>query len=229
VRAQKREPSLKVVIGHAQGLVREAVRARVGAQAGMSVMAVASDTAEVLDALDRDLPDVLLLEWELVCTAEVDQRAKLTSHLGRVPSLVFGEENLDALVQALRAGARGWITSDESLDSLVSHLRAVLRGDVVVPPPLAGRVLPALLEGDRDREDLRRLIGRLTRREQEVLRLLAEGQDPVEIAGTLHISLQTVRTHIQRILGKLEVHSRTAAVSLAIRAGILDSTQDVSY
>jgi DNA-binding NarL/FixJ family response regulator len=136
--------------------------------------------------------------------------------------VLTSEEDLVALVDALRAGANGYLTKETSLEELVDAARAVARGEVVVPPQMLGQLVMTLVQqGGKKTDDSIMTLSKLTRRERQVLALLADGSDKDAIARTLAISPQTARTHVQNILAKLGLHSRLEAAAFARKHPIL--------
>jgi two-component system, NarL family, nitrate/nitrite response regulator NarL len=133
---------------------------------------------------------------------------------------VTGFDDPQAVKEALRVGFRGYVTKDVRAKRFVSAIKAVLDGKVVIPQQLASAV-----GGARSPEDRHAalLAQQLTDREREVLALLVEGAGGAEIAERLSISTNTVRTHVQSVLTKLQVHSRLEAATFAVRHGLVAS------
>lgn len=125
----------------------------------------------------------------------------------------------EELVTALHDGARGYVAKDASFEDVLAALRAVLRGQAVVPPAMLGGLLHELVQQRRPAAPSG--LTPLSRREQEVLELLAQGHAQEGIAKALVISPQTARTHIQKVIGKLGAHSRAEAVAVALRHGLV--------
>jgi DNA-binding NarL/FixJ family response regulator len=123
------------------------------------------------------------------------------------------------VVEAVRLGVSGWVPKDEPIGQLLSVVRGSLRGETWIPPRLLTHVLAELKSAQRDRTEYELLLATLTRREQEILACLVAGMSVDAIAGQLYLSRNTVRTHIQNMLGKLNVHSAVAAVAVVRRAG----------
>ncbi|WP_345037033.1 response regulator transcription factor [Streptomyces sannanensis] len=121
---------------------------------------------------------------------------------------------------ALQAGASGWVAKDCSLQRLLAVIRGVLRDETHLPPALLTGVLRELTAARRHRTESERLVESLTPREREVLRCMVAGLGRKAVAERLFLSPHTVRTHMQNVLGKLDVHSTLAAVALARRAGV---------
>jgi DNA-binding NarL/FixJ family response regulator len=127
------------------------------------------------------------------------------------------------ILSALETGAVGTVSRDDRLDDVLHTVRAALRGEACVPRRLLGGILGELIARRRRDDAVQQRYGRLSRREREVLALLAEGHDHTRIATALVISPQTARTHIQNILEKLEVHSRVEAAGLALEHDLVGS------
>lgn len=121
---------------------------------------------------------------------------------------------------ALQAGAAGWVAKDCSLSRLLQVIRGVLKDETHLSPALLTGVLRELTASRRHRTESERLVEALTPREHEVLRCMVAGLGRKAVAERLYLSPHTVRTHMQNVLGKLEVHSTLAAVALARRAGV---------
>ena len=181
----------------------------------------ATTIAEAQRALAEHEVDVVLLEVDLngddgmgfACQAGAENPDL------RVVAVTESEDD-NLVVAAVRAGVCGWVPKDEPIEHLVSVVYGVLRGETWIPPRLLTHVLAELFSAQRDARCLDELLTTLSRREKEVLDCLTRGMKKDEIARHLCVSPNTLRTHIQNILGKLDVHSILAAVALARRAGI---------
>jgi DNA-binding NarL/FixJ family response regulator len=126
----------------------------------------------------------------------------------------------ERIVRAIAAGAIGWVRKDESLDRLIEVIHGAARGETWLPPGEMRPVLRLLMggesmgESDPEQDEGSELLAALTRREREVLACLAEGCNRRDLAEQLHVSPNTVRTHLQNLMGKLGVHSALEAVAL---------------
>jgi len=134
--------------------------------------------------------------------------------------LLAEREDARLAASALQSGAGGWVAKDCSLSSLLRIVRGVLKGETHVSPALLTGVLRELTAAREHRTESERLVGSLTPREREVLRCMVAGLGRKAVAERLCLSPHTVRTHMQNVLGKLDVHSTLAAVALARRAGV---------
>jgi DNA-binding NarL/FixJ family response regulator len=181
----------------------------------------ATTIAEAQRALAEHEIDVVLLEVDLngddgigfACQAGSDHPDL------RVVAVTASEDD-NRLVAAVRAGVSGWVPKNEPVEHLLSVVNGVLRGETWIPPRLLTHVLAELFSAQRDARGLDQRLTTLSRREKEVLDCLTRGMKKDEIARHLCVSRNTLRTHTQNILGKLDVHSIVAAVALARRAEI---------
>jgi DNA-binding NarL/FixJ family response regulator len=131
----------------------------------------------------------------------------------RLPTLMLGEEQ--QLLTAVDAGCRGFLESDASIEEIRSAVLAISAGGAVIPPSMLGSLLRHLVQRRRGADNLRESLAALTSRELEVYRLAARGLGREQIATALFISPDTVRTHLQKIYGKLGVHSRAELAALS--------------
>jgi DNA-binding NarL/FixJ family response regulator len=218
-----RDGEIRILLADAHSLFREALATALGKEADLRVVGEARDGLQAVDEAIRARPDVALLEEDLPNCEGV----RATRLIGeRVPDcrviLLAAEENQDTLAAAVEAGVSGYLTKSSPLTELIGAARAVHRGEMLVPPRMLGGLLSRLIHRRREQDEAMRRLARLTRRERQVLMLLADGGDNDSIAQALVISPQTARTHIQNVLGKLEVHSRLEAAALALQSGVGD-------
>lgn len=153
--------------------------------------------------------DLMLLDGDLPDGAALTLCAEAASHDHPPHTVVLSvSSEADRIVAAIRAGASAWVRKDESAAHLLEVIGRVARGETWVPPSELGRVFWLLLH---ERDDP---FAALTSRERDVLRHVAEGADRKEVAARLHLSVNTVRTHMQHLTAKLGVHSALEAVAL---------------
>jgi DNA-binding NarL/FixJ family response regulator len=155
--------------------------------------------------LDGDLPDNAAFG---LCE-ELSQR-------GEAPHVIFLSHSSDPrhIVRGIEAGAVGWVRKDESLDRLIDVIHGVARGETWLPTVDTGEVLRLLLRRPDPGHDGGEVLAVLTQREREVLNCLADGTGRRDMAEHLHMSPNTVRTHLQNLMVKLGVHSALEAVAL---------------
>ena len=132
-----------------------------------------------------------------------------------------------SLFHAIEVGFDGYTSGAHGMQGLARAIEAIARGESVVPSALLGSLLRWLIERQRQAAGAAERLVSLTRREREVLSLMVEGADQARIASELFISPDTVRTHIQRLLRKLEVHSRAEAVALVAETGLADRLERI--
>ena len=142
------------------------------------------------------------------------------AHPGLQAVVLSAADDPRRVVQALQAGATGWVAKESSLGRLMAVVRGVLRDETHIPPLLLTGVVRELTAARRDRTESERLVESLTPREKQVLRCMVAGLGRQAVADRLYLSPHTVRTHMQNVLGKLGVHSTLAAVAVARRAGV---------
>jgi two-component system nitrate/nitrite response regulator NarL len=145
---------------------------------------------------------------------------RVREHLPSCRIILVGEkEDPSHLLRVLEAGVRGYVPARESPEQLVEATQTVAQGKVAIPRHLYEPLVQYLLESRLAQYERRALLDRLTRRELEVLQLLVEGGSNESIAQDLAVTVDTARTHVQRILRKLGVHSRIAAAAIAMNYG----------
>jgi len=180
------------------------------------------DPAAAIDLVRAHRPDVVLMDVSfkgaLMNGFDATRRIKETSPATNVIIMTASDDE-SSLVQGVESGAAGFLNKTEAVDEVLDAVRGAAEGEVLIDPVMLSRALQHVA---KDREEQRRagqLLGQLTERELEVLRLLAQGIRNDGIAERLFISQQTVQTHVRNILAKLRVHSKLEAVVFAVRHG----------
>ncbi|GHG23179.1 MULTISPECIES: response regulator [Amycolatopsis] len=211
---------IRVVVVDDQELMRVGFRMVLGAQADIDVVGEAGDGAQAIELASRLRPDVVLMDVRMPVLDGVEATKRIVAD-GTARVLVMTTFDLDEYVYAaLQGGASGFLLKDTQPDHLVSALRAVASGDAVVSPSVTRRLLDRFVgTGGPPMRDTAELDV-LTDREREVLVLIAKGMSNLEIAETLFLSEATVKTHVGRILAKLELRDRVQAVVLAYETGL---------
>jgi DNA-binding NarL/FixJ family response regulator len=201
-------------------MITDALRVALSRQPELSVVGVAYDGEEGVDAALRRRPDVVLMDVQLpgVDGIEATRRIREAEPEVRVVALsAFPDET--QVARAVEAGVAGFLPKDTSIRDLARALRRVGRGESLLSPEDRRRA-EALLRRRRELHDsVRQRVERLTPRETEILQRMADGMTPERIAEDLGISPHTLRTHVQNVLLKLGVHSKLEALSHAIRYG----------
>jgi DNA-binding NarL/FixJ family response regulator len=203
-----------------QELMRVGFRMVLGAQADIDVVGEAGDGAQAIRLAAELRPDVVLMDVRMPVLDGVEATKQIVA-AGTARVLVMTTFDLDEYVySALQGGASGFLLKDTQPDHLVSALRAVASGEAVVSPSVTRRLLDRFVgTGGSPVRDARELDV-LTDREREVLVLIAKGLSNLEIAESLFLSEATVKTHVGRILAKLDLRDRVQAVVLAYETGL---------
>jgi DNA-binding NarL/FixJ family response regulator len=204
-----------------QELMRMGFRMVLGAQPDIDVVGEAGDGRRAVELARELKPDVVLMDVRMPILDGVEA-TKQIAEAGLAKVLVMTTFDLDEYaLSALRNGASGFLLKDTQPAELVSSLRAVASGDAVVAPSTTRRLLDRFLgESGGELRDAS-VLDALTEREREVLVLMAKGLSNTEIAGKLFLSEATVKTHVGRILAKLDVRDRVQAVVLAYETGLV--------
>lgn len=213
---------ISILLVDGRSLFRQAVGGVLNAVDGLEVVAESHNPQQAVRDAHRTQPDVVVVDGDMDVNGlpELVLGLKETAPDCRVLVLTT-EERLAPLVDALRAGATGYLTKETSMHELIDATRSVHRGEFVVPPSMLGELLTTLVNQGGRTNDSIKTLSKLTRREREVLALLADGSNKDAIAEALAISPQTARTHVQNILAKLGLHSRLEAAAFARKHPIL--------
>lgn len=212
---------IRVVLVDDQTLIRQGVRSLLELAGDIDVVAEAGDGDDALTVIRRERPDVVLLDLRMPRKGGVDVLRELHAD-GTLPATIilttFDDD--EALLEAVRAGARGYLLKDVSLEQLTDAIRVVAQGGSMIRPAVTERVLRGLEHIRRDFEALSP-PDPLTKREVEILRLMAGGYSNREIADALGTAEGTVKNHASSILSKLGVRDRTRAVLKALELGYI--------
>jgi DNA-binding NarL/FixJ family response regulator len=215
----------KCLIADDQAMVREGFAAVLNAQPGLQVVGQAADGAEAVDLARRLRPDVVLMDIRMPIMDGLEATRQILGGSAGLPStrvLVLTTFDLDDYVyEALRAGASGFLLKDATAAELVHAVKVVAAGDALLAPSVTRRLVADFARRPRTDPLPPMAIGSLTQRETEVLRLVARGLSNAEISETLVIAEQTTKTHIGRILAKLDLRDRAQAVVLAYESGLV--------
>jgi NarL family two-component system response regulator LiaR len=212
-------PSVLLVDDH--NLFRAGLRNLLEEQ-GVHVVAEASTGHEALKQVRELAPEVVLMDLNMPQMGGVEATREITriAPLTRVVVLTISDRDGDIL-EAILAGACGYLLKDSSIHDLISGISAAAVGESLISPQIAAKVLRELRAARPAPRAAERLRTELTERELEVLRLIANGKDNAQIAAELHISAKTVKNHISNILMKLQIENRIQAAVYAVRSGIV--------
>jgi DNA-binding NarL/FixJ family response regulator len=214
--------ALRVVIADDQPMMRAGFKTVLEATGNITVVAEAGTGEEAVAAANQHRPDVVLMDIRM----PVMDGIEATRRLPRQRILILTTFGLDEyIIDALRAGASGFLMKDAPTEEVIAAVRAVAAGDAVLAASVTrqlldqvARRLPAPVSQDSN------ALNSLTEREREVLRMLASGLSNAEIAKALVLSEATVKSHVSRVLGKLGLRDRVQAVIYAYETGLIAPT-----
>ena len=230
-----RGPGVRVLVADDQRVVREGLATIVGTLAGVEVVGLAADGAEATALAAEYQPDVVLMDLRMPVVDGIHATAAIRSQFPAIQVVVLTTYADDtSIVDALSAGATGYLTKDATRDDIRRALEAAVEGQGVLDPAVQARLLEAARAGvqaERGRALERSAESRangpraplpdgLTEREAEVLALIAQGRSNSEIAQDLYVAEATVKTHVNRILAKTGARDRTQAAAYAHRRGL---------
>lgn len=213
--------TIRVLLADDERLVRAGFRMILRDEPGIEVIGEAADGREAVDASEQLHPDVVLMDIRMPNLNGIEATRLIVVHPDAPRVLVLTTFDHDEYVyDALAAGASGFLLKDAPEEELLSAIRIVANGGGLFAPSVTRRVIEQFARS-RPPDHLPPGFGDLTTRELEVLRLIAKAQSNAEIAATLFISEHTARTHVARILSKLNLNDRTQAAVLAYESGLV--------
>jgi len=214
--------TIRVLIADDQRVVREGLALLLGLLPGVEVVGSAADGEGVLAQVPTAQPDIVLMDLRMPRCDGVEATRRLRE-LGELPRVIALTTYADdrSLVEALRAGARGFLTKDAGADEILQAIRAVAHGDAAIDPAVQRQLVDAVARGGlvEDAAPAKALPDGLSPREGEVLTLIAEGLSNAEIAERLVLAETTVKSHINHLFTKTGVRDRAQAVAYAYRHG----------
>ena len=224
--------SVTVVVADDQELFRRGMHTVLATEAGFEVIAEAGNGEEAVARVAELAPDVVLMDVRMpgMSGIEAARRIRQDTPSTRVVMLTSSDEE-DDLYGAIRAGANGYLLKDASLDDVSRAVQAVARGESLISPSMASKLLTEFTTTTASTDDTGSVdpeSPRLSERELQVLRLVAQGRTNREAATALNLAESTVKNHVANILEKLHLRSRLEAVVYAMRASLLEMPRDTS-
>jgi len=220
--ARPDEAPIRVLVVDDQELFRRGLTMLLGVEDDIQVVGEAADGASAVGLARTHLPDVVLMDVRMPKQSGIESCSTLKEAAPntRIIMLTVSDEEAD-LYEAVKNGASGYLLKDSSTDEVAQAVRVVADGQSLISPSMAIKLLDEFKQMSRsDRSSVP--TPRLTERELEVLRLVAQGLNNREIARQLFISENTVKNHVRNILEKLQLHSRMEAVMYAVREKLFD-------
>lgn len=213
--------AIRVVIVDDQTMVRQGLRALLGFADDIVVIAEAGNGDEALEIVPIARPHVVLMDIHMPGTDGITATARLRREFPDVAVIILTTFDHDTyVVDAVRAGACGFLLKDGDGDDLARAIRVAAAGDAVIAPRMLGRLLARVALSPTPRRAAVDAVGSLTERERDVLGLIAAGCTNEEISERLHISSATTKTHVSHVFAKLQVRNRAQAVIAAYESGL---------
>jgi DNA-binding NarL/FixJ family response regulator len=208
---------IKIMIVDDHTILRDSLRALFGAYDDIKIIGEASDGEQALDKARELDPDVIVMDLALRGMDGAEAIQRLVSSNPKAKVLVLTQySDREHVISSIKAGACGYIPKQASGPEVVAAIRTVFRGEYFLFPFVASTLVQDYLNQSRKEP-----YDRLTRREREVLGLIAEGKTSRQIAGLLSVSLKTVLGHRNKLMKKLDIHNRTELIKYAIRLGLV--------
>jgi DNA-binding NarL/FixJ family response regulator len=220
-RSDKELEELRVLLVDDHDLFRTGLKNLLEEQ-GVQIVGEAANGQTALRLVPELVPDIVIMDLNMPGLSGVETTRHLTgmAPLARVVVLTISVED-DDVMDAVMAGACGYLLKDSSIDELLAGIRAAAAGESLISPQIASKVLQRLRSQGRSEGAAETIRAELSDREVEVLKLIANGKDNAEIARELFISPKTVKNHISNILMKLQIENRIQAAVYAVRSGIV--------
>ncbi|HET6686327.1 MAG TPA: response regulator transcription factor [Jiangellaceae bacterium] len=219
--------NVRVLLADDDALVRAGLAVVLGTAADLTVVAEAADGLEAVDLCLRQVPDVVLMDVRMPGIDGIEATRRLVAARPDIKILILTTFHDDEYVYgALRAGASGFLLKRASPERLLEAVRTVAAGEALLDPSVTRSLIHRFLAtsgstAPAPSAEIRRQLNRLTERERQVLLLVAQGRSNAEIAGLLVIAQSTAKTHVKRVLAKIDVHDRAQAVVFAYRSGLI--------
>ncbi|MGD9792912.1 MAG: response regulator [Acidimicrobiia bacterium] len=219
--------NIRVVVADDQALVRSGFAMLLAGEADIEVVGEAANGAEAVALVASTRPDVVLMDvrMPIMDGLEATRRISSDESLSATRVIILTTFDLDEYVHdALRAGASGFLLKDTLPLELLTAVRVVAAGDALITPSVTRRLIAEFARMPAGAPPVAAddpLLGQLTEREREVLELVAKGQSNAEVAATLFVSHATVKTHVSRLLMKLNARDRAQLVMVAYETGLV--------
>ncbi len=214
---------IRVVLADDLALVRGGMRVILEDHEDIRVVGEAADGSEAVEQAIRTGPDVVVMDVRMPGVDGLEATRRIAARMPAVRVLVVTTFHLDEYVlEALRAGASGFLLKDAPPASLVEAVRTVAGGEALLAPAVTRQLIEHYARRPTLDQALAGRLGELTARELEVMRLVARGMSNAEVAGSLYLGEGTVKTHVTSILSKLGLRSRTQIVVTAYESGLIE-------
>ncbi len=211
--------TIKILVADDHKIVRDGLRTLIEKENGMEVIAEAEDGRSAVKQAKKLLPDIVIMDITMPDLNGIDATRAIFEEASGVKVIALSMHSDRRFVSGmLEAGASAYLLKDSAFEELATAIRAVVANQIYLSPKIADIVVRRFVSKSASTE--RSAFTDLTKREREVLQLLAEGLSTKEIAGRLNLSVKTVETHRANIMDKLDIHTISELVKYAIREGL---------
>ena len=219
------DAQVRVLIADDQALLRGSLRVRIETEPDLIVVGEAANGAQAVEQVQACRPDVVLMDVRMPVMDGIEATRQIADHEQAPRILVLTTFDLDEYVySALRAGASGFLLKDTPPAQLLEAVRVVASGEALLAPSVTRRLIEEFIRQPAPVQRPARTLAGITDREREVLTLIARGLANSEIEHHLHLSRGTVKTHIGRLLAKLEARDRAQLVIVGYETGLVAAT-----
>ena len=210
---------VRILLVDDHSLVRAGLRALLEKLSGIEVVGEASGGQEAMSLIASIVPNIVLMDISMPELNGVEATKRITQLYPKMRVIILSMHTGEEFVmQALRAGASGYMIKDAATDELQMAIHAAARGDKYLSPSISKKVVDEYL---RQSKDLESPLEQLTSRQREVLQLIAEGNTTKKIASILNVKVKTIESHRGQIMNRLEIHNLTGLILFAARSGLI--------
>jgi DNA-binding NarL/FixJ family response regulator len=214
---------ITILLADDHNVLRQGIAQMLDAQPDMKVVAQAGNGTDAVDLARTNQPDIALLDIKMPKMDGVEAARRITAELPQTGVIILTMYRHDEYVfEAIKAGASGYLLKEVELDELLAAIRAVARGEAVIDPAIAKRVLAEFRQPEKIKKPLE---STLSERDEDILRLVAQGLSNQEISERLFISEKTVRNRLSLVFHQLHLKNRTEAALYAMREGLVKPDQ----
>ena len=210
---------VRIILADDHNIVREGLRSLIEKELGMDVIGEADNGRSAVKLVGNLMPDLVIMDVSMPDLNGIEATRQISSDYSQVKVLALSMHSDKRFVAGiLQAGASGYLLKDCAIEEMVRAIRAIMDGGIYLSPAVAGPVVQDLFR--KLPSEAYTAMAVLTKREREVLQLVAEGLATKEIAERLNVSVKTVETHRRQVMEKLNIHSVAALTKYAIREGL---------
>ncbi|MEO8398962.1 MAG: response regulator transcription factor [Ignavibacteriaceae bacterium] len=219
---------IRILLADDHTLVRAGIRNLVLNINNVEVVAEAENGREALKLIEEHKPDLVLLDIAMPELNGLEVAARISKEYPNIDVIILSmHANEEYVVQALKAGASGYLLKDSAPNELEIAIKAVAKGETYLSPSISKHVVNDYLrrvsDMDLENTDNESMFTKLTPRQRETLQLIAEGNSTKEIAAKLHVSVKTIETHRMQLMNRVKIHDVAGLVRYAIRIGMVSS------